>query len=309
MTTRTSLLFIALLLSISSFAQTSGSEPTQGKSLADIAREYREKKQHSSTPAPVQTQVQELADRIASVNEGGSEKQFVRTIRELFQEHNFKELDKEAAEARSTKARFEGGIWKIYLFYEIIGTPPSGRATTETEWQTYLSTLKSWIAAMPESVTARIALAEAYYDWGYQARGYGAANTVSEQSWETFGKRVELAKATLLEANQLSEKCPYWFEAMQHIAMAEGWEKPRARALLETAIAFEPGFYHYYREYEYYLTPKWYGEEGEAEAFINEISNKVGGEEGQFCISNSRLFCIASVTPTEWTQTSRRGRE
>jgi hypothetical protein len=45
-----------------------------------------------------------------------------------------------------------------------------------------------------------------------------------------------------------------------------------------------------YREYANYLQPKWYGEEGDAEQFADEISKRIGGEEGSFI-----YFEIASL--------------
>ena len=45
---------------------------------------------------------------------------------------------------------------------------------------------------------------------------------------------------------------------------------------------FEPEFYHVYRLYANYLQPKWYGNDGEAEAFAEEISRRLGGREGDF---------------------------
>jgi hypothetical protein len=77
---------------------------------------------------------------------------------------------------------------------------------------------------------------------------------------------------------------------MQMVAIAQGWDKTQARELLEQASASEPGYYHYYREYANFLQPRWYGEEGEVEAFAEEISNRVGGQEGDFL-----YFEIASL--------------
>ena len=61
------------------------------------------------------------------------------------------------------------------------------------------------------------------------ARGSGYSDTVSESGWNLFGKRVELGKSTLLGAARLKEKCPYWYEAMQKVALAQGWQKQQAR--------------------------------------------------------------------------------
>jgi hypothetical protein len=92
---------------------------------------------------------------------------------------------------------------------------------------------------------------------------------------------------------------------MLEVALAQGWEKPQTEALLEQAIAFEPGFYHYYRSSNNFLLPKWYGEEGEAEAFVDKISTRLGGKEGAFVYFElaTQLNCRcgkASLSTMSW---------
>ena len=94
----------------------------------------------------------------------------------------------------------------------------------------------------------------------------------------------------LKEAAGLPGRCPFWYAAMMQLALQQGWSKAQTKALLQDAITFEPGFYHVYRYYANYLQPKWYGTEGEVEAFADEISNRIGGSEGAFI-----YFEIATV--------------
>src|ERR1700693_5857735 len=60
---------------------------------------------------------------------------------------------------------------------------------------------------------------------------------------------------------------------MQIVAYAQGWNKQQTRELFDQATAFEPTYYHYYREYANYLLPKWYGEDGETQALAEEVSS------------------------------------
>jgi hypothetical protein len=89
-----------------------------------------------------------------------------------------------------------------------------------------------------------------------------------------------MASATLADAARLKEKCPYWYEVMQTVALAQGWDKSQSRELMEQAVAFEPDYYHFYREHANSLQTKWNGDEGELESFAEEVSNRVGGEKG-----------------------------
>jgi hypothetical protein len=118
--------------------------------------------------------------------------------------------------------------------------------------------------------------------------------------------RAALARAILKKASQLTEKCSYWYEAMQHVAQAQGWRKSEARELMEQAVSFEPSYYHAYREYARYLDPRWYGSDGEAEAFADEISNRVGGKEGAFLYFEiaSLLTCQCNPSPAHMKKLS-----
>jgi hypothetical protein len=208
----------------------------------------------------------------------------------LFAQDDFAQLEKIAHQVRTDKRRLSGGIWKLFGFYEGVSSPPDKDHAGNAEWSAHMDDLKKWVAAYPESATARIALAEGYLSYAWFARGSGYSDTVSDSSWELFGQRVALAKATLIEAAHLKEKCPYWYEAMQTVALAEGWDKKEARELLDQAAAFDPTYYHYYREYANFVLPKWYGEEGETQAFAEEISSRLPEPDGSII-----YFEIASL--------------
>jgi hypothetical protein len=123
--------------------------------------------------------------------------------------------------------------------------------------------------------------------YGSKARGSGFAHTVTDEGWEKYGERADLARSILQE---VPNRDPYWYFSMMVVALQQGWPKSRTKALLDESISFEPGFYHVYRQYANYLQPKWYGAEGDLEAFANAISQRIGGEEGEFV-----YFEIASL--------------
>jgi len=203
---------------------------------------------------------------------------------------DFAQLEKEAQQVRANKSRLKGGVWKLYAFYDVVNSPSASSDASDSDWEAHISGVKKWVAAYPNSATARIALASSYLDYGWAARGSGYSNTVSGSGWNLLRQRTELAKSTLLDAARLKEKCPYWYESMQAVARIEGWPKEDARAVFDEAIAFEPAYYHFYREYATFLLPKWYGKEGEIQAFAEEVSKRLGDPDGSFI-----YFEIASM--------------
>jgi Domain of unknown function (DUF4034) len=213
----------------------------------------------------------------------------------------FDELDQIAREARVKQTRFPGGVWVLYDLYAGLSEPMGANEAAESDWNNHIDLLKAWIAARPESVTPRLALAETYVKFSYKARGDGYASTVSRKGWNLYYERNDLALSVLIEAAKLKERCPFWFEVMQHVVLAQGWEKQQARQLLDRAIAFEPHYYHFYREYAYYLLPKWYGARGDAEAFADETLKHVPGPEGKFLYFEiaSLLTCQCDSTDSD----------
>ena len=125
-----------------------------------------------------------------------------------------------------------------------------------------------------------MALAEAYTNYAWEARGRGYANQVTAEGWNQFGHGVQAAREILEQASGLKEKCPQWYRSMQSVALAQGWSLKDETALLQKAVAFEADYYYYYQGHARYLLPKWHGEPGDVERFAEQAANRIGGARG-----------------------------
>jgi hypothetical protein len=200
-------------------------------------------------------------------------------IAQLLKQEKFGDLDCLADSARTGKTRFSGGAWKLRNLYIGLESPRPGHPTQE-DWLQLLELIERWAQRNPQSITAPIALAEAYVGYAWDARGDGFSNTVSNSGGRLFGERIAKARTILDDASALASKCPDWYIAMQQVARGQSWELPRATALFQQAVAFEPAYQYYYRTQATYLLPKWSGKEGDAAHFAEESANRVGGEAG-----------------------------
>src|SRR5262249_10967875 len=198
---------------------------------------------------------------------------------ELYRE-DYEKLEKLAAELRSSKARFPGGAWKLHKLYQGIDRPVSVGKVSEQEWILHLPKLQKWVAQYPKSITARVALASAFTEYAWSARGDGFASTVSEDGRRLFGERLMVAEKILTEAKALPEKCPHWYATMETVAMGRGWERSRFDSLFEEAVEYEPQYHYFYTYKANYLLPRWHGEAGEMEKFADETAVRLGGKFG-----------------------------
>jgi hypothetical protein len=205
---------------------------------------------------------------------------FENDTRLALEQDKFEALDQKADQLRSTKERLPGGFWTIHLMYNPLTSPRRDEHASETEWKAHIDRLKRWVAQRPQSITARVALADAYMAWGQKARGSGFANQVTEEGWRLFDERNEMAAETLVEAASLPAKCPEWFVAMQAAALGQGRSKETMAAIFEKAVAFDPDYQYFYRMEAESLLPKWNGEEGEMAAFAEKAADRLGGKRG-----------------------------
>ncbi len=205
---------------------------------------------------------------------------FIDKAKALLLREDFAGLDEMADAVRSSKARFPGGGWKLSRFYEALNNRDAAGYQADADWQSHLAILQRWTVARPQSITARLALADAYLRYAWVARGGGYANTVTDQGWQLFEERSKQAAKVLADAAALPSKCPHFYELAQEVALASGADAGQQRAIFEKAIEFEPLYFAYYQRYTQTLLPQWGGGPGELEAFAEEAYRRVGGKEG-----------------------------
>ena len=229
-----------------------------------------------------------------------------KTISRLLKERKFRILDCLADSARNGKEIFPGGTWKLHTIY--LGLNEPQLHATEKDWIGHISSLKQWVSARPQSITARIALAESYVNYAWEARGHGYADTVSENGWKLFKERGVQGRQILNHASDLPQKCPEWYVAMQDVALAQGWAPSAKQALLEQAIKFDPDYFYYYRKYAVSILPEWDGAEGQLGRFLKTTADKIGGNAGEilyFQVASLMVCCQAEPLNFSWPRIQR----
>lgn len=284
--------FAVVLFSTLSFLPSLGQS---NDSLGDAARRIRADKNKaakeaseaprqaaSGPPAWAAVDPPWMPEFIKSIGaEGTSDPQrYLTNVQMLLMIERFEVLDKAAADVRLRKSRFPGGGWKLRTLYLGIGKPIGGEKNSDETWARYFESMKRWTAQRPDSVTAHVALANAYLDYAWKARGHEYADKVSDEGGKLFEERTALALSTLMQVAEPRPNCPEWYHAMQLVALMQGWDRSKVEALLKEAVASEPLYHYFYREHANYLLPKWHGGEGDAEKFAQAAANRIGGKAG-----------------------------
>jgi hypothetical protein len=126
----------------------------------------------------------------------------------FLQAGDFSALDAMAREFRVSQVTYANGGRPLNLFYQALRLDESA---PENEWETRLGLLRHWFEADVESITARVAMADALVMYAWHARGIEWARDVKQDAWRVMSERVTEAHRILEAARNLPEKCPYWY--------------------------------------------------------------------------------------------------
>ena len=243
-----------------------------------------------------------FGDAFQSTNDLAALKAYRSAVGGLVDAEDFPQLDCIADSARVNKSRFPGGKWQLYTFYRGV-SEVEGHATEE-DWNNRMGHLQKWMSTNPKSITAAVALAQAYVNFAWHARGDGYSDTVTESGWKLFGQRIDKAKAILDAASSLPAKCPHWYVSMQLVARAQGWDMEQSTRLVKQATATFPDYYYYYGSLATYMLPKWGGEEGDAATFAQQSADRLGGAKGDMLYFRIGERIVCACDEPEFTRLS-----
>lgn len=188
----------------------------------------------------------------------------------------FDDLDRQADDLRQTKARWPGGSWKLGSFYFVLEAPSGPDQGTED----HLARLQQWVKLRPESITARVALAQSLLRWAWVARGNNSSQEVPEDGFPLFFKRLSEVRAVLDAAAGLRTMCPQWFSVMLVLGRSQQWNLKQMQDVLARGQQFAPDYQSIDQNMAHYLLPKWYGKPGDTDKFARAAADQTGGDEG-----------------------------
>lgn len=186
-------------------------------------------------------------------------------------------LEALAAKYRASQESYANGMWKLSYYYD--GLEP-GDNEAELVWQARLKRLRDWNQNKPDSVTARVALGQFWIGYAWKARGYGWADTVTDEGWREMSDRLENAAQALREAGRMKDRCPVLRSSLLRFALGNEKDRTEYDQMFNQDIAEFPDYEPYYNSRAIFLLPRWYGEDGEWVRDLTNYANRIGGEKG-----------------------------
>jgi hypothetical protein len=199
-----------------------------------------------------------------------------KEARNLLLANRFEEIERRAAQYRHTKAMYADGFWKLGSWYRGLGLVP--RSSPDAQWTARIKKLQAWIKQKPKSITAHIALARAYHDGAYRARGGGWADSVSDAQWKLMYARLDQAAAVLEKVKSQRAQCPGWYAAALRIAKLQNWDRADFTALANEGLRYFPQYHDFHYSMAEYLLPRWFGLPGDWEKYAENAAKRVRGE-------------------------------
>jgi hypothetical protein len=115
---------------------------------------------------------------------------------------------------------------------------------------------------------------EAYTQMGWNARGWGYANTVTEEGAKTFAADLATADQALNRAWELNPKDPQIAVQMMYVILGQSGNRDQMELWFHRAMELNPNDYDACFQKLFFLEPKWYGS---TEAML---------EFGRECVTN-----------------------
>jgi hypothetical protein len=200
--------------------------------------------------------------------------------------HQYHVLDATEAAMRDPDVRLVGGNSQIYHFYAALAvtsdrelfscSSPYGH-DQKRQW------LADWVAAEPASLAAHIAMAQFWANAGWVARGNDYSDKVTELARHELGDDLKKASTALMGIDEGSDPHGYFVR----LTILRGEPNPREELDRVYALAVKkyPGYFHYYSQRSTVLQLRWYGQQGELQAYNASLLRSPGGDAGLVAFS------------------------
>ena len=157
------------------------------------------------------------------------------------------------------------------------------------------------------SMLALLCSAWRHYKRGWNARGSGTVETVTQNGWQEYRQRLDLATKELDEVFKLDSEPPLAaFDLRVLIGTSHG-ELEKMDPFCQRAMALYPGEDAPHEAVAFKLLPQWFGEPGDFVSFVLSVSKMVDGPDSDWFYARLISGAVDNVprSKTEWNSYDR----
>ncbi|MBI1314020.1 hypothetical protein GC176_22220 [bacterium] len=242
----------------------------QGETFSIRTRKY-------NAPQPIVAKPIDIhAEQFASLIPAEAENTFsLLQFQKLIADKQFASLDELAERYRRDQTIFPSGSTALGLLYwSLTHVRPENSRNLEQR----IEDLKQWVKQRPDSVTAKIALANTHARFGDFARGGRLASDVSDTQMGAYVEGHEQAMEILEPLLKAETPDPELYAALIHSTRALGGEADDVRQWALQALRLYPWYLHAINESATYFLPRWYGAEGDLVRLADALAGAAGDE-------------------------------
>jgi hypothetical protein len=114
--------------------------------------------------------------------------------------------------------------------------------TAECRRKRLLVSLARWRHQYPNSLLPAIIEASAFTDWGWMARGYGYAPSITQQQMQMFRYRNAMTEVVLEDIRARSEQEPLWYTLCVNVRLDLGETRGEIKSAFDDGISRFPDF-------------------------------------------------------------------
>lgn len=197
---------------------------------------------------------------------------------ELLKQEDFAALDQLVTDIKRRGYDIRQTYPELRAFYSAFGLDSR---LTESQWLDQQGRLERWGRARPESLSAKIALADWYIGYGWKARGTAYSDRVTDEGWKLMGERLRQATRILKSVPEASVNDPEYYRLWIPLeSEPSGQNAGSGKTAFQKGTTLAKEYYPLYSDRAYFLLPKWYGAPGDWERFLTNAANAFPSEKG-----------------------------
>ncbi|HEX9996819.1 MAG TPA: DUF4034 domain-containing protein [Abditibacterium sp.] len=197
---------------------------------------------------------------------------WVEKGRAVLNAEEYDEIERVAADLQKTNAARASARPHLASFF-------AGITSAKSDFEAQKKQFEAWREAKPTSILARLAQITMWTDAAWEARGTGFGDTITPEMSKRMDANLEQAAKHLAELPESAQQTPLTFERMMNWGVLTVGRKFLDEVYYRAIRKF-PDYYPFYEARAYHLLPRWFGEPGEWELFLENRANQIGGENG-----------------------------